>query len=397
MFLSFFYLLKARGLKPSMNEWMTLMDALDKGLADSGLFGFYNLCRSILVTSEADFDKFDLTFTEFFDGVTADEVLAEEFLKWLSTDRLTLEDQRRFAEAMEYDLDELLKMFEERKKEQKERHDGGNYWIGTGGTSPFGNSGFSHSGILAGGPGRQGRALKVAGERNYKDFRQDNIIDVRQFQVAFRKLRNYSSKIDAAKTELDIDETVKKTSENAGLLKLSFEKPRKNTIKLLMLFDAGGSMMSYSQLTSRLFSAVSKANHFKDLKLYYFHNCVYDKLYNDPYCRTGDWVDTQYVINNLDSEYRLIIVGDAAMAPSELLMVGGNASYEFYNELPGLEWLEKLKSHYPKTIWFNPISADIWDRVYGNRTIGIVRETIPMYELSLDGLDEGIGKLLVYR
>ena len=379
-----------------MNEWMTLMDALDKGLADSGLLGFYNLCRSILVTSEADFDKFDLAFTDFFEGVTADEVLAEEFFKWLSTDIMTLEDKARFEEAMNYDLEKLLEMFEQRKKEQKEKHDGGNYWIGTGGTSPFGHSGFSKSGILVGGPGRHNRALKVAGERNYKDFRQDNIIDIRQFQVAFRKLRNFSSRIEFAKTELDVDETVKKTSENAGLLKLSFEKPRRNTIKLLMLFDSGGSMYSYSNLTSRLFSAVSKANHFKDLQLYYFHNCVYDKLYTDPYCVRGDWVDTQYVMNKLDSEYRLIFVGDASMAPSELMMKGGN-SYFIYNDIPGLEWLKTLKSHFPKCIWLNPISESIWDRAYGNRTIEIVKETIPMYELSLDGLDAGIGKLLVSR
>ncbi|MDR2611001.1 MAG: VWA containing CoxE family protein, partial [Clostridiales Family XIII bacterium] len=203
MFLSFFYLLRARGLNPSAGEWMTLMQALDKGLAAPDLLSFYYLCRSILVTSEADFDKFDLAFLEFFEGVAAGEDLNGQFMKWLTEDRLMLSEERRlFEESIERSLEELWRMFEERKREQTERHDGGSYWIGTGGTSPFGNSGYAKSGILAGGPGGRGRALQVAGERNFRDFRKDRIIDLRQFQTAFRKLRQYSSRVDTAKTEL---------------------------------------------------------------------------------------------------------------------------------------------------------------------------------------------------
>jgi uncharacterized protein with von Willebrand factor type A (vWA) domain len=398
MFLSFFYLLRARGLDPSAGEWMTLMQALDKGLASPDLLSFYYLCRSVLVTSEADYDKFDLAFLEFFEGVTAGEDLNERFMKWLTEDRLMLSEERRlFEESMERSLEELWKMFEERKREQKERHDGGSYWIGTGGTSPFGNSGYAKSGILAGGPGGQGRALQVAGERNYRDFRKDRIIDVRQFQTAFRRLRQYSSRIDSAKTELDIDETVERTSDNAGRLTLSYEKPRRNTIKLIILFDSGGSMLPYSRLTSRLFSAVAGSNHFKDLRFFYFHNCVYEKLYTDPRCRRGEWADTDYVTRKFGEGYRLVLVGDASMAPSELTLRGGNTIIGLYNETPGIDWLAALKKRYPKSIWLNPVNEAAWDRAYGTVSIGLVRKVFPMYELSVDGLEAGIKKLLAPR
>jgi uncharacterized protein with von Willebrand factor type A (vWA) domain len=374
---------------------MTLMQALDKGLASPDLLSFYYLCRSILVTSEADYDKFDLVFLKFFEGVAAGEDLSEQFMKWLTEDKHMLSEERRmFEESIERSLEELWRMFEERKREQKERHDGGSYWIGTGGTSPFGNSGYAKSGILAGGPGGQRRALQVAGERNFRDFRKDRIIDVRQFQTAFRKLRQYSSRIDASKTELDVDETVEKTGDNAGRLTLSYEKPRLNTIKLIILFDSGGSMLPYSRLTSRLFSAVSKSNHFKDLQFFYFHNCVYERLYTDPRCKRGEWVDTDYVLRKYGEGYRLILVGDASMAPSELTMRGGNTIIGLYNEVAGIEWLQTLKKRYAKSIWLNPLSEAVWDGAYGSASIELIREIFPMYELSVDGLEAGIKKLL---
>ena len=175
-------------------------------------------------------------------------------------------------------------MFEERIKEQKEKHSGGNYWIGTGGTSTMGRGGYNKQGIRVGGEGRHRSAVQIAGERNFRDFRQDQILDIRQFQMAFRKLRQFSSKVEAQKTELDIDATIDETCENAGMLKLVFDKPRKNTVKVLLLIDSDGSMLMYSKLCNRLFQAVSQANHFKDLKVYYFHNCIYDSnWYPSPY------------------------------------------------------------------------------------------------------------------
>lgn len=396
MFLEFFYLLRARGLEVSINEWMTLVEALDKGLARSSLTGFYHLCRSILIKSESEYDKLDGVFAEYFQGIETPEDLPEEFWKWLSQDeRERALDDKGDGEDFHRELDELLKMFRERIQEQKEKHDGGNYWIGTGGTSTMGRGGYNSQGIRVGGEGRHKSAVQVAGERNFKDFRQDTILDIRQFQMAFRKLRQYSSRVEGEKTELDIDKTIDETCENAGMLKIVYDKPRKNTVKLLLLIDSDGSMLPYSQLCNRLFQAVSKSNHFKDLKIYYFHNCIYDNLYNTPYCKRGDWVETDWVLNTLDSEYKVIFVGDAAMAPSELYRKGGNAVIGLWNKELGIQWLQKFKRRYKKQIWLNPIEKASWEWTYGAQTIQAIGEVFPMFELTLDGLEAGIKKLLV--
>ena len=396
MFLEFFYLLRAKGLDVSINEWMLLVEALDKGLAESSLTGFYNLCRSILIKTEADYDKFDAVFAEYFKGIQTPEDLPEEFWKWLNeSDRERALDDLGDVKNMPKELEELLQMFQDRIKEQKEKHDGGNYWIGTGGTSPMGRGGYNPAGIRVGGKSRHKSAVQVAGERKFRDFREDTILDIRQFQMAFRKLRQYSSRVEGEKTELDIDSTIDETCENAGMLKIVYDKPRKNTVKLLLLIDSDGSMQPYTRLCNRLFQAVSKSNHFKDLKIYYFHNCIYDHLYTTPYCRRGDWVDTDWVLGNLDSEYKVIFVGDAAMAPSELYRRGGNAYIGLWNEEPGMVWLNKFKRRYKKLIWLNPIENEAWPWAYGAQTIEAVGGVFPMFELTLDGLDAGIKKLLV--
>lgn len=396
MFLEFFYLLRARGLSVTINEWMMLIEAMDKGLAGSSLTGFYHLCKSILVKSETEYDKFDSVFAEYFRGIETPEDLPSEFWKWLNEDvRVRDMDDKTVMDDFLLELEELLQRFRERMEEQKERHDGGNYWIGTGGTSTMGHSGYNPRGIRVGGESRHKSAVQVAGERHFKDFRQDTILDIRQFQMAFRKLRQYSSRMDAAPTELDIDQTVDQTCENGGLLKIVYDKPRKNTVKLLLLIDSDGSMMPYSQLCNRLFQAASKSNHFKDLKVYYFHNCIYDYLYTTPLCRRGDWVDTNWVLSNLDSEYKVIFVGDAAMAPFELFRRGGNNVIGLFNEEPGIDWLNKFKRRYKKQIWLNPIEERYWDNLYGRETLQEIGEIFPMFELTLDGLERGIKKLLV--
>lgn len=396
MFLEFFYLLRARGLSVSLNEWLTLIEAMDKGLAGSSLTGFYHLCKSILVKSETEYDKFDSVFAEYFRGIATPEDLPEEFWKWLNEDvRVRDMDDKTVMDDFLLELDELLQRFRERMEEQKERHDGGNYWIGTGGTSTMGHSGYNPRGIRVGGESRHKSAVQVAGERHFRDFRQDTILDIRQFQMAFRKLRQYSSRMDAAQTELDIDQTVDKTCESGGMLKIVYDKPRKNTVKLLLLIDSDGSMMPYSQLCNRLFQAASKSNHFKDLKVYYFHNCIYDYLYTTPLCRRGDWVDTDWVLSNLDSEYKVIFVGDAAMAPFELFRRGGNNVIGLFNEEPGIDWLRKFKRRYKKQIWLNPIEERYWENLYGRETLHEIGELFPMFELTLDGLERGIKKLLV--
>ena len=396
MFLEFFYLLRAKGLEVSINEWLSLISALDKGLAGSSLTGFYYLCRSIIIKTEADYDKFDAVFAEYFQGVETPEDLPEEFWKWLSDGELERDiNDKGNGDDFFRELDELLQMFHERIEEQKEKHHGGNYWIGTGGTSPMGRGGYNKQGIRVGGRSRHKSAVQIAGERNFRDFRQDNILDIRQFQMAFRKLRQYSSRVEGERTELDIDQTIDKTCENAGLLEIVYDKPRKNTVKVLLLIDSDGSMLPYSRLCNQLFQALRKSNHFKDLKVYYFHNCIYDNLYNTPLCTRGDWIETNWVLSNLDSEYKVIFVGDAAMAPSELYRRGGNSVIGLWNDELGIEWLKKFKRRYKKQIWLNPIHESEWDWAYGAQTIQAIGEVFPMFELSLDGLERGIKKLLV--
>lgn len=398
MFITFFYLLRARGLNVSLNEWLALYEALNKGLCSSSLLDFYHLCRSILVKSEADYDKFDMAFAEYFQGIESPEDLPEEFWDWLNHDvKVRDVNDKNMLDDYLLELEELQKRFKERMEEQKERHDGGNYWIGTGGTSTMGHSGYHERGIRVGGEGRHRNAVQVAGERNFKDFRQDNILDTRQFQMAFRKLRQFSSKIDGAKTELDVDGTIQETCDNAGRLKLVWDRPRKNTVKLLILFDSDGSMTPYSRLCSHLFQAVSNANHFKDLKVYYFHNCIYDHLYTTPQCRRGEWIDTEWVLSNLSSEYKVIFVGDGTMAPSELMSKGGNCYIGLYNEIPGIEWLKRFKKKYPKHIWLNPIREREWEYTYGTPTLLKIKDLFPMFELTIDGLEAAIKKLMVNK
>ena len=394
MFLEFFNVLRLHGLKISLDEWLVLIDALNRGMAENSLMEFYYLCRNVLIKSETEYDKFDQAFAEYFKGIESVDEIPQELRDWLSHDELErmLEDMPEWAK--EYDLETLRKMFRERLQEQTEKHDGGNYWVGTGGTSPFGHGGYNPAGIRVGGEGRHQSAIQIAGERNFRDFRQDNELDTRQFQMAFRKLRQFSSRVDAAKTELDIDATIDATCDNAGLLKLVYEKPRKNTVKLLLLMDSDGSMRSYSKLCSQLFQAVNQSTHLKDLKIYYFHNCIYDYLYTDPYIIDGRWIETDWVFRNLGSDYKVIIVGDAAMSSYELTARGGNINWYAWNNEPGIDWLKKFNRFYRKVIWLNPIKESRWTHAWGARTIQMVREIFPMFELTLNGLDKGIHKLL---
>ena len=394
MFIKFMYALRDAGLKVSTDQWLLLMEALDKGMAENSLVGFYFLARNVLVKKESDYDKFDAGFMSYFKGIKTISDLPPELMEWLSHDELerSLDDMPDDLEK--HDLDELMKMFEERLAEQTEKHDGGNYWIGTGGTSTMGHGGYNPQGIRVGGESRHMSAVKIAGERKFRDFRQDTELNIRQFQMAFRKLRQFSSRIDSAKTELDVEGTIKATGDNAGLLKLVYEKPRKNTVKLLLLIDSDGSMWKHTELINQLFQALHQSTHLKDLQTFYFHNCIYEKLYTTPLCRYGDWVDTDWVLGNFGSEYKVIIVGDASMSSYELMYPGGNINWYNYNEDPGIDWLRRMRRQYEKSIWLNPITADRWDYVRGRFTIAEIRKVFPMFELTLDGLDQGIKKLL---
>ncbi len=397
MFTEFFYTLRDKGLAVSQDEWLSLMEALDKGLCAPNLVDFYFLSRAILIKSEGEYDKFDLAFASYFKDVKTEEDIPDEVFQWLQGGERSKEELMERLKALgnhDLTLEELQKMLEERLAEQTSRHSGGNYWIGTGGTSKLGHGGYNTQGIRVGGESRYRSALQVARQRDFRDFRQDNTLDTRQFQMAFRKLRQFSARVEGDKTELDMDGTVRATCDNAGRLELVWAHPRKNTVKLLLLFDSDGSMIYYNKLCSSLFQAVSKSSHFKDLQVYYFHNCVYEHLYKSPHCRRGDWVDTNWVFSNLGADYKVIVVGDAAMAPSELLQVGGNNTYGLYNDEPGIKWLQRIKQRYPHAVWLNPIQEDRWDWTYGSYTIDLVRKVFPMYQLSLEGLEKAVKKLL---
>jgi uncharacterized protein with von Willebrand factor type A (vWA) domain len=394
MFTDFFYTLKNYGLPVSLNEWQSLLDALESGLAGSSLTGFYYLGRAMLVKTEAHYDRFDMAFASYFKNVETPEGLPEKIWEWLDKELPELEiteEMRR--QHQQLDLDELKRMLEERLKEQNEEHHGGNRWIGTGGTSPFGHSGYHPGGIRIGGQGRNQSAVKVAGMRRYQEFRTDETLGIRQFQVALRKLRQFTTRLDGARTDLDLDATINKTCDNAGRLELVWNRPRENAIKVLLLMDSGGSMISYSRLCNQLFTAVNRAAHFKDLKVFYFHNCIYDWLFHDSRCSLNDYTPTEYILEHLSSDYRVFIVGDASMAMSELMRPGGIIEWELYNQKPGIEWLNQLRRKFEYSVWLNPIPRSYWAWMDGFFTIKKIAEIFPMEELTVDGLDRAIKSL----
>jgi len=400
MFTNFFHTCKAKGLDLSLNEWLTLQEALDKDLCGSSLTAFYYLARAILVKSETEFDKFDLAFEECFKGITSYNIIAKEMLRWLDKEELTdmvNEESRNMLNQVEesaLDKDEIEEQLKERLKEQDSEHNGGNYWIGTMGKTSFGNTGANMGGIRIGGTTGHQSAFAVMGARKYKDFRDDRIIDNRQFQLALRKLRQFSTRLDVPKTELDIDGTINKTCNNGGFLQIVMEKPRKNAVKLLLLMDSGGTMIPYTSLLNELFQSVHKANHYKDVKCYYFHNCIYAHLYKTPECENGDWVETEWLFRNLDSDYKVIIVGDAAMAPEELYSDTGN--YRGPNGgLSGFAWLNLMKRHYRKIVWLNPKMAP--GHAPWREAETAVKTLFPMYKLTVAGLKKAMVELMTTR
>lgn len=378
------------------------MEALSKGLAGSSLSGFYYLARSVLVKSESHFDQYDLAFQKYFRGIETPEQLLDQVSQWLENPlpakQFSEEERNQLLNKLGLpDWDSLKAALEERLRKQDAPHHGGNTWIGTGGTSPFGHSGFHPGGIRIGGQSQGQSAVKVASERNYREYRKDKTLGVRQFEVALRRLRQFSTRLDGAKDQLDLEDTIDETCKNAGQLKLVWTRPRKNAVKLIVLMDAGGSMAPYAKICSQLFSAVHRSSHFKDLKFYYFHNCIYDLLYTDASCSPRRAVKTIDTMNSLSSDYKIIIIGDAAMAPSELTMVDGNIFWDIGNDEPGLTWLQRLARKFPYNIWLNPIPEKYWERVHGYQTLKMVRSVFPMYELTLEGLDQGIKKLMVRK
>jgi len=394
LFINFYYQLKSEGIPVSLNEWMTLMEALAKGLSFSSLTGFYYLARAVLVKSETHFDRYDLAFAKYFKGLETNEDILKQALDWLAKSLPPLHMPReKRSPFSRWDLDELRRQLEDRLKNQDGEHHGGSKWIGTGGTSPFGHSGYHPAGLRIGGKSVNRSAVKVAEKRYYREFRDDQITGVRQFEVALRKLRQFSTRTEGPKDEIDLDGTIDATCKNAGMLKLAWERPRRNMMKLILLMDSGGSMNQYIQICSRLFAAANRATHFKDMRFYYFHNCIYDHIYTSPVLVRQHAVKTEEVLSSLNSDYRLIITGDASMAPSELTMAGGAIDWEVENDQPGLFWLERLAKHFPYSVWLNPIPVAHWDFILGQYTINWIKKIFPMFELTPEGLEQALKKL----
>ncbi len=400
MFINFFYGLKEAGLKVTLSEWLNLQDALERGLCNSSLTEFYYLARMILVKSETDYDKFDIVFEAVFKAASMETEVSKNMLKWLDKpemNELLNEMDKQWLNKLEdtkVDKDEVEEKFKQRLRDQDSEHNGGSHWIGTMGKTSFGNTGGNVGGVRVGGATGYQSAFQVIGARKYRDFRDDRVMDNRQFQQALRRLRQFSARLDIPKTELDLRQTVDETCNHGGMLHIVMEKPRKNSVKLLLLMDSGGTMIPYTQLLNDLFQSVTKTNHFKEVKVYFFHNCIYSKLYKTPECENGDWIDTEWMFRNLDSDYKVIVVGDAAMAPEELYSDSGN--YRGPNGgLCGLEWLKLLKSHYKKIVWLNPKMAP--GHAPWREAETVIKEMFPMYKLTVDGLNQAMVKLMVNR
>ena len=393
MFEDFLYLLRGHGLKVSLTEWMALMDALHQNLHQASFTGFYHLCRCLLVKSEADFDAFDRAFLDYFQDVPFQQELSQELLDWLDKPHGPTgsydEQQAELNESLS--VLEIEQLFQERKHEQREQHNCGNYWVGTHGMSVFGNMGLSPVGIRAGGQSQFRRAFRVAGERRFRDFRQDNTLDTRQLQVALRRLRQFSGLVDLPATEFDAERTIRDTADSGGLLKVRYKKPRQNTVKVLLLMDSGGSMDHYAQLCSALFQAVTRAGHFKDLKIYYFHNCPYTRLYHDPTLNPNKAVPVSWLLSNLPGEYKLIFVGDAQMSPHEIF--DPFPSIREGEPASGLDCLHRLRERYRHSLWLNPGDRPEWGGEWTESYDAIAR-LFPMYPLTVEGIEAGMKKLL---
>lgn len=390
MLFEFAYTLRRCGIRVTTGDILVACDALTRGLHESSLSGFFHTLRSLWVKRATDLDVYDQVFSHVFRGVELDrDLLKDELLEWLKDARENMaeltDEERALAESL--DPEEIERMFRERLEEQNERHDGGDRWIGTGGKSPFGHSGAKRKGIRVGGQSKHRSAIRTADARKYKGYRDDMILDTRQIQLALRKLRAFIR--EGAEDELDLDETIRATAANAGDIDVVLRPTRRSNLKLILMMDVGGSMDPHALTCSRLFTAAKKSNHFRDLRTYYFHNAVYGQVFETS--SFADPISIPKLMRECDAEYKLIIVGDAFMAPYELLSAGASINYgsEPVERKEGIAWFQDLREHYKKSMWLNPEPPRFWD---GN-TIEMVRRVFPMYPLTLSGLGEGIKSL----
>ncbi len=388
MLIDFFFALRSARLPVTIPEYLSLLEAIKGDVIGPSLDEFYHLSRMTLVKNEAHFDKFDRAFSSYFRGVTEGIDFTKEIpLDWLRKQferELTPEDRAKI-EAMGWD--KLMDRIKDLLEEQKERHEGGNKWIGTGGTSPFGAHGFNPEGIRIGQDNsRHRKAVKVWDKREFKDYDDSIELDTRNIKVALRRLRKFA-RLGAA-DELDLDHTIHATAANAGMLDIKMVPERHNAVKVLLMMDVGGSMDDHIQRVQELFSAAK--SEFKHIEFYYFHNCVYDFMWKNNHRRYTEKIPTWDIVRKYNKDYKLIFVGDATMSPYEILQAGG--SVEYMNEEPGAEWISRLTNAFPSHAWINPEPQGVWGY---RQSVSIMQQLVGgrMFPLSLQGL-EGAMRLL---
>ena len=390
MLVRFFTDLRTGGVPVTLPEFLSLLEALEARVAALSAEEFYYLARLALVKDERHFDRFDRIFAEHFEGAQKlfEKIIAELPAEWLKqlTERLLTEEEKRAVEGLG-GWNKLLETLRQRLREQQDRHEGGNKWIGTGGTSPFGNGGFNPQGVRIGqGPGRHRRAVKVWDARDYRNFDDGVELGTRNLKMALRRLRRFAR--EGAPEELDLDGTIDATARNGGLLDLKLVPERRNAVKLLLLLDVGGSMDPHVRICEELFSAARAE--FKHLEYFYFHNFPYERLWKDNRRRFSAITNTTTLLRTFNSDYRVVIVGDATMSPYEIEQPGG--SVEHWNEESGRVWMERIAAHFPRLVWLNPEPEDRWK---WTASVEITRELIGqrMFPLTLQGLDQAMREL----
>ena len=393
MLTQFFFAMRAAKLPVSIKEHLALLEAFEANVIGPGnpdacsLEDFYFLSRTILVKDEKHYDKFDRAFSAYFQGV---DTIAD-FSKPIPADWLRKEIEKLLSDAdkknaPKVDYDDLLDTLKKRLEEQKERHQGGSKWAGTGGTSPFGNSGHNSQGVRIGGKGGNKSAVKVWEKRAYRDYDDSQELGTRNIKVALRRLRKFARQ--GLEEELDLDDTIRKTAANAGYLDIKLVPQRHNNVKVLLLMDVGGTMDEHITRVEELFSAAK--TEFKHLEVDYFHNCVYDYVWKNNRRRYAEKFPTWDIMRKYNKDYKLIFVGDATMSPYEILQPGGSVEYD--NEEAGAEWLQRLTQTFPKFAWINPEPQGVWQY---RQSIDIVKQLVGgrMYPLTLKGLEDAMRLL----
>ena len=390
MLIQFFFMLREGGIKVSITELLTLLEALKQGLAAQSVDDFYFLSRACLVKDESQFDRFDRVFGAHFHGIEqAFQSLVEEIPEdWLrrQAELLLSEEERKRIESLG-GFEELMKALQERLREQQERHEGGNKWIGTAGTSPFGAYGYNPEGVRIGQQGSGSRrAVKVWDKREYRNLDDSLELGTRNIKLALRKLRKFAR--EGAADQLDLDETIDRTARNAGLLDIHMVPERHNAVKVLLCLDIGGSMDDHVRVCEEMFSAAR--SEFKHLEYFYFHNFIYESLWKDNRRRHAEKIPTIDILHQYGADYKLVFVGDATMSPYEIVYAGG--SVEHWNDEPGAVWIKRLLDVYSKAVWLNPEPENRWDYT---PSVKLTRELMDerMFPLTISGLDAAIRRL----